>query len=164
MAKISKSANSAIEILGVSTEDAIKADRRITKAGTRDPRVCICGHAVNRHVEQDGVQRCFPSRMTCVCQGIRPVLEVSDTRVFLRKSTGPGVDHALLRGLSALAIKGGEASWIEEPICELCGVDTTTEQIVPVPFTIAGAVCYDDTQLSGKHALLCRPCMRELGR
>lgn len=157
----------AIESLGISVEEAIETDRHITgltRGKRRDNRVCICGHAMTRHVEQDGVSRCFPSRMACVCQGTRPVLEVSDTRLFLRKTTGPGKEHALLRGLSALVLKGGEASWIENLSCELCGVDATTENISPVPLSISGKICYNESQLSGKHAFLCRPCIEEVGR
>lgn len=157
-----KTAAAAIEELGLQPDEAIKVDRELTKRLPRDNRICICGHALSRHHSQDGVERCFPSRMACVCQKIRPVLEAEDTRVFLRKTSGPGFEHALIRGLASLTEKGKTAVWSVEPVCDKCGADRSQSPIMPVPLTFNGGVARSEEQQSGLHALLCQDCITDL--
>jgi hypothetical protein len=100
--------------------------------------------------------------MVCVCQEIRPVLEAEDTRVFLRKTSGPGLEHALLRGLASLTEKNKMAVWIDEPVCDKCKADRSSSPIIPVPLTFNGRVARAEEQQSGVHALLCQDCMSKL--
>ena len=153
-------AEELLKEMGIDPDEAVKVDRELSAKKRRDPRVCICGHGANRHMEDNGVWACAPSRLTCTCQGLRPVVEVEDTRKFLRKSSGPGSKHALIRGLSTLIGEGKHATWIEEPTCEKCGAEGSG--IVPVPFSFTGRVAYSENEMSGKHAFLCEDCLEEV--
>lgn len=150
-------AKDALAALGLSLDEAIEADQRLTEKKTRDPRVCLCGHAVNRHTIVNGIVMCNPSRMSCPCKNCRPVIEVDDTRKFLRKTTGPGYEHALIRGIAALSEIGKSMKWIEPPKCDRCS--TTEGRIVPVPVTAGKTVAYEAT---GRDALLCDKCLGEI--
>jgi hypothetical protein len=152
------SAKEALAALGITAEEAHEADEKLKDRKPRDPRVCLCGHAINKHTTPAGVITCQPSRMYCPCKNIRPVIEVEDTRLFLRKTTGPGVEHALVRGISALAQVGKEARWLDEIKCDRC--NTTEGRIMPVPINGASkTVAYEAT---GLDALLCDKCMEEV--
>jgi hypothetical protein len=151
------SAKDALEAMGISAEEAIAADENLKERKQRDSRICLCGHAVNRHLVSSGSVLCTPSRMVCPCKNIRPVLEVDDIRMFLRKTTGPGVEHALVRGMAALAKDGKSARWIEEVACDRC--HTTEGRITAVPITAGKTVAYEAT---GFNALLCESCMAEI--
>lgn len=146
--------------MGIDPEEAVKVDKELSKKKRRDSRVCICGHGANRHIEDNGVWACVPSRLTCTCQGLRPVLEVDDTRMFLRKSSGPGTRHALIRGLTSLIDGGKYATWIEELSCDKC--TSTGPGIVPVPFSFSGGVAYSEEEMSGRHAFMCQECLEEI--
>jgi hypothetical protein len=151
-------AKDALAAMGISVDEAHEADERLKDRPTRDPRFCLCGHAINKHTTAAGVITCQPSRMFCPCKNIRAVVEVEDTRLFLRKTTGPGVEHALVRGISALAQVGKEAKWIEPPKCDRCS--TTEGQIIPTPMNLhSKTVAYEAT---GVDALLCTTCREEL--
>lgn len=145
--------------MGIDPEEAINVDKSLSQRKRRDPRVCICGHGANRHIHDNGVWACVPSRLTCTCQGLRPVLEVEDTRKFLRKSSGPGTRHALIRGLTALVQEGKHGVWIEQLTCEKCG---SQESIVPVPFSFSNRVAYSENEMSGKHAFMCQDCLEDV--
>ena len=151
------SAKDALAAMGIGLEEAIQADTRLKERQVRDPRICLCGHAINKHINENGIVLCTPSRMVCPCKCVRPVIEVEDTRKFLRKTTGPGVEHALVRGIAALADIGKEAKWIEPLKCDRC--QATEGRIVPCPITEGKQVAYKAT---GRDALLCEKCMEEI--
>jgi hypothetical protein len=152
-------ATDALAALGISADEAIQADEMLKEKTkiNRDPRICLCGHASNKHLVANGVVMCNPSRMVCPCKNLRPVIEVEDTRKFLRKTTGPGIEHALVRGIAALAKEGKEARWIDTPKCDRCS--TTDGKIVPVPITAGKTVAYEPTN---HNALLCEKCLGEI--
>lgn len=143
----------ALAAIGISPEEAIEADNESKKRGPRDQRICICGHGMSKHKEYGGRIVCKPSTIYCLCKQNRPVLEVEDTRMFLRKTQGGGALHALSRGMSALIIAGKNAKWIVELRCDKCGsVDSI---VTPVPVSETGQVRTDDT---GYYGLLCQSC------
>lgn len=153
-------AEEALEALGIRANEAIDADRNsraVARSRSKDRRVCLCGHAVNRHLTTNGIVMCTPSRMVCPCKNIRAVLEAEDTRVFLRKTTGPGVEHALVKGMAALVIAGKQANWIDQPTCDRC---SSQDGVSPVPVTSAKTVAYGEP--TGYDALLCETCKEEL--
>jgi hypothetical protein len=150
-------AKSALEAMGIGLEEAVEADNRLKERQVRDPRICLCGHAINKHIVANGVVMCTPSRMVCPCKSVRAVIEVEDTRKFLRKTTGPGIEHALVRGIAALAADNKEAKWIEPPKCDRCS--TTEGRIVPCPITAGKQIA---NEASGTNALLCTKCMEEI--
>lgn len=151
------SAKDGLAALGLSVDEAVETDAKLKKKVCRDPRICICGHAVNKHTVVNGIVMCNPSRMNCPCKSVRPVIEVDDTRRFLRKTTGPGYEHALIRGIAALHEIGKGMRWIEPPKCDRCSA--TEGRIVPVPITAGKTVAYEAT---GRDALLCEKCLGEI--
>lgn len=139
--------------MGISLDEAIEADEALRERPTsRDGRVCICGHGAGRHSLNNGVVWCKPARMDCPCKKLRPVLEVEDTRPFLRKTAGAGPLHALVRGMSAVLSSGKRVEWIIDLKCDKCGAEG---QVAPVPVTRNGLVMSEAT---GYDALLCMKC------
>lgn len=156
-----KEALEALEAMGISLEEAEKADRvsRETprRERDRDISVCLCGHGSARHIVVNGTVFCKPSRMECPCKKLRPVLEATDTRKFLRKTTGGGALHALTLGILSHVKENKSVTWIVDLKCDRCGKDD--KNVVPVPVTQHGrAVGY----ATGYDALLCRECRAEV--
>ena len=152
-------AKDALSSMGIDLSEAIEADRKLTKKPKRDNRICCCGHAVARHRtdEYSGITECKPSRMYCPCDTPRAVLEVEDTRVFLRQTWGPKTQHALIRGMVALAEADKEAKWINDP--QLCDKCQSAETVYPIPLTANNRIA---EEASSKNALLCDSCIEEL--
>jgi hypothetical protein len=146
--------------LDFTLDEAAEADAQLLAGGNRrgrDPRVCICGHPVSRHTTlSGGLVYCKPSRMECPCKTVRPVIEASDTRLFLRKTEGPGVLHALGRGVQVSVKAGHEITWLVPMQCDRC---KTEGQVSPVPVTQRGVAVNEPT---GFDALLCRKCREEV--
>ena len=140
-----------------SEEEAIEADKstRITSR-ERDGGICICGHPKRRHTETLGMVdtwTCQPSAMSCPCRKPRYVLEASDVRHFLRKTTGLGAFHALGRGMGSARTAGVEMNWIDEDmICDKCGQSGT---LSPVALSTNGVPIEQPSQ---HNALYCRDC------
>lgn len=151
------SSNDPFAFLDFSQEEAQAADEELKKPKSkRDRRICLCGHPMARHTNLSGMVYCKPTRMECPCKKPRPVLEVSDVRPFLRKTSGAGPLHALGRGLAAAAAKGIEVRWLVEMKCDRCG---KAGPISPVPVTQRGIAVNEAT---GFDALLCADCRTEV--
>lgn len=147
-----------LKSMGIDPDEAVERDADLSKRQKKDRRICVCGHAVNRHYEiMSGRWACKPSRMDCRCENSRPVLEVEDTRMFLRKTNGPGVEHALSRGMAALYHAGKTAEWIDGPECDACG--SSDGPIIPCPISGAKRIAYQETK---DNALLCSDCLEKL--
>jgi hypothetical protein len=143
--------NNAFDFFDFSEEEAVKQARLFeSDKYDRDGRVCLCGHPMKRHA----FTKCSPSRLICPCKKARPVLETSDTRVFLRKTRGSGTGHALAQGI--LAAKGKhEITWLVEMKCDKCG---TEGKVSPVAVSQQGSIMDEAT---GFDALLCQKCREE---
>ena len=139
-----------------SLDDALEANDSLAQRGPRDQRVCLCGHAVSRHTEIAGIAMCKPSKMECSCKKMRPVLRVTDLRVFLRKTDGSGPMHALGRGMATAVARGVGIEWLVEAKCDRCGAEGPMS---PVAVTQAGHAASHDT---GYNALLCGECRTQI--
>lgn len=149
-------AEDALEAMGISLNEAMEADEALRdRPLRRDGRVCLCGHGMSRHTVSGGVVWCKPARMDCLCKKARPVIEVDDTRAFLRKTAGAGPMHALVRGISAVAAAGKRVDWLIDLVCDKCGAEGSGKGIAPVPVTRNGVVTDEAT---GYDALLCMKC------
>jgi hypothetical protein len=143
--------------MGLDPDQAIETDKRLKTKPRRDPRICVCGHAVNKHVPESGA--CEPTKYKCPCRHVNPVLTVEDTRMFLRKSTGPGPEHALTRGIAALAEAGRGCDWLEgSKLCFKCTTAGVNVRAVPTDST-GTKVLYDHSQFN---ILVCDPCYKEM--
>lgn len=145
----------ALELLGISFEEARDVDQKLSKKGKakRDRRVCLCGHGVSKHTTFNGILVCKPSAMMCPCKKINPVLEAEDTRMFLRKTEGAGPMHALSRGLYACIEAGRKVEWIVPLQCDRC--KSKDKRVVPAPVTQNG---FSADYATGFDALLCDDC------
>jgi hypothetical protein len=121
----------------------------------RDGRVCACGHAFNRHSIATAGTVCVPTKMQCPCKSFKPVIEVQDTRDFLRKTTGPGPLHALGRGIATALVKGHWVKWLIAMECEKCHAET---QLIPVAINGVG----QDGRKAHFDVLLCKSCMDQM--
>lgn len=152
--------------LGITEEEieSVRRDMDDRKRRVKDSRVCICGHAATRHVQAYGVSRCQPGRMACPCGSLQVVLEASDIRGFMCKTTGPGRGHALVKGIAGaerLAERTGvalEIEWVVEVRCQRCGSE---DGVVPAALTSANFISEEPQKLN---VLACRKCIGELGR
>jgi hypothetical protein len=147
----SNGAEDAFAFLDFDYEDVADAERKLGRLGL-NKTICICGHPSGRHTMVSGITFCKPSRMECPCKAERLVLEVDDTRVFLRKTEGSGPLHALGRGMKAAKDAGKKVTWIVEMKCDRC---EKAGPVSPVAVTQRGSLVNAAT---GYDALLCRKC------
>ena len=141
-----------------TVEEAVRvAEQMRTRPSTRDGRICLCGHSAGRHQLVAGYNSCKPSAMECACKTFRAVIDVSDTRAFLRKTEGSGAMHAFGRGLGVALSKGIKVEWIIPLECDRCRA--TDAKLMPVPVTQTGIAVTRDT---GFNALLCATCRVEV--
>lgn len=135
-----------------SEEETLEAiERSESSPRIRDGRICICGHPHTRHATFADVVSCTPSRMSCDCKLIRLVADVSDTRPFLRRTEGPGPDHALQKAMKVAKDRNIEVEWLIESICDKC---ETPARVDVVPISQNGK--------KGYNVFLCLTCRSEL--
>ena len=126
-------------------------------AKSRDGRICACGHPISRHTEFAGLVSCKPARLECKCKKVRAVLDVPNTRYFMRKTIGNGKSHALLLGLRSAQVAEPDSmenvEWLIPDICDKCGAEGKGAE--PVNVTKSGIVI-DEPE--GYDAFLCGTC------
>jgi hypothetical protein len=138
-----------------SEEDAEKAMVEVKKMGRFDRRVCACGHSLGRHQRVDGGVVCSFGKQSCPFQTIRPVLEASNTKTFMRKTMGTGPLHALGSG-AFNAMKNSETvEWIVDLQCDYCSL---LGPIIPCAVNDNGKIVDEAT---GIDVLLCRKCVED---
>lgn len=152
----------ALAMTGIELEELQDVGAALLKEAPKDSRVCICGHSMNKHAVINGYVSCKPSRMSCPCKAVRPVLISTNVRPFMRKSLGSGSAHALMQGFRKAIELDAEISWIDPPTCDYqkngskCG---STEQVVPCLVTQNG---FYTTEPTGYDVFLCVSCKENL--
>jgi hypothetical protein len=151
----SSSAESALEALGVSLQEATEIDQAFRQPRSNNRNVCICGHGESKHNFEAGRWFCKPARLECKCFSLRPVLEAEDIRPFICKTTGGGALHALTRGITALALMDPpkKITWTVDLFCDRC--KSTDSVVTPVPVTEYGE---PTTYPTGFDKFLCQSC------
>lgn len=143
--------------------------------------ICSCGHAWKYHKPEHGY--CLPGRQSCRCNEFIPVLKVSDTRYFMRKSQGNGNLHALSLGIaSARLVKlsseptDNPKSRLKKPVemkwnLSICCMKCTKVDVglSPTMVSLSGQIVYepdviyaDDPGRKIFNFLLCDPCIEEV--
>lgn len=157
----------ALEALGKSVDELQSNEDELVRQGRAhvkvetDKRICICGHAVSRHTNGEGEvdDYCTPSSIICPCKHIRSVLTTQDTRLFLMKTLGSGMSHALLRGLLLAEKKKKESLWAVELKCDKC---QGAENVLPTPITREGTAIKEVTTHSNwVDVFMCAECRNE---
>jgi hypothetical protein len=145
---------SAFDKLGVTKDDAKDALERIQEeSGRKDGRICICGHSNGRHrIGYAGLMTCQAAKQFCPCKQVRLVVSASDTRPFLRKSSGGDGFHALIQGIAAAEEKGIDVEWLVEPKCDKCG---GSDGISVVTVDASG---FELTESKGYDIFVCSQC------
>lgn len=153
--RLTMTADEALVMMGL-TEEEIARGKRGGELARRDGRICICGHPMARHKDEAGVGVvfCRPSRLLCMCQDPYPVIEVTNTRPFMFKTTGMGIEHALQAGIFRCREKGIGITYLVVWECEKPGCGSTegvqavplSERMKPVP------------KESKRNALMCVRC------
>lgn len=121
-------------------------------SGRKDGRICLCGHSNGRHSWVNGILSCQAAKQYCPCKSLRLVVECSNTRPFLRKTSGPGPLHALSQGIASAIKAGYEITWLVPMECDKCH---KTGPVSPIPVSQRGVIMDEAT---GYDALLCRDC------
>jgi len=125
------------------------------KSKAKSKSICMCGHADGFHDSSaSGEQYCTANKQNCKCVKKDLVLVAQDTRIFLRKTTGPGPQHALAQGIRDAEKAGQMLQWIGTPKCEPCG---STVDLSPCPVSERGVILYED---KGINKWLCAECRR----
>lgn len=143
------------EGMDFSAEEAIEADKsKRISSRERDGRICVCGHPHRRHTENRGeMWTCQPTAMYCPCRKPRLVLEASDVRHFLRKTSGLGAFHALGRGMGSARNAGVEMNWLVELVCDKCGKSGT---LSPVALSKNGFPVEEPSMTNVLYCMQCR--------
>lgn len=121
-------------------------------SGRKDGRICLCGHSNGRHTVVSGILSCQAAKQFCPCKKLRLVVECSNTRPFLRKTSGAGPLHALSQGISSAIKAGYEIKWLVDMECDKC---QKAVPVSPVPVSQRGV---EMDEATGYDALLCRDC------
>ncbi len=127
-----------------------------------DRRICECGHSITRHKFDKFQNRhfCKPGAYSCPCVRERAVMDVPNTKFFMRKSFGSGKKHALAMGYAASKEALGDdftenVKWLIPKNCEVCQTETA---YFPVRVSLTGAVLLDTDDDQGVTAFLCSEC------
>lgn len=165
-------------VLSFPLEESEKIIQEVVDTGL----ICTCGHPFKYHHESEP-DYCQAGRQACRCNKFIPVLKVSDTRYFLRKSQGNGNMHALSLGIAAARLgkpesvasdgtktkprKPVEMKWNLDICCMKClRVDVG---LSPTMLSLQGQVIYEpdviyENQPGVKifNLMLCDECVDEL--
>jgi hypothetical protein len=165
---MSNSALEALESMGIDVKRVEILDASKSNNKSVDRRICICGHAVDRHKngndvpilksdDPEGKFVCQPNAMTCSCKKCIPVLLVSNPKYFLKRTDGAGEMHALIRGLTGLTTKAENPlfEWLIEPQCRVCSA--TGSGVLPAAFTLQGHL-KKGAGSDGYDAFICKEC------
>jgi hypothetical protein len=154
---VTMTAEEALLAMGITPEDEAESERAAQAAG-RDGRICVCGHPMSRHQQEGGPGTtiiCRPSRLVCKCREPYPVLEVSNTRPFMCKTTGSGLEHALQMGIKGCRKKGIEIRWVVPLACEKKGCGGT-EGVQAVPVSDRGVPLPMESKTNAMFCAKCR--------
>jgi hypothetical protein len=164
--------------LSFSEEDAEAVMDEFEAEKSLNGQICACGHTVKQHTYSSlvGKTLCKSGKQLCNCAHVNVVLRVSNSRFFMRKSTGHGPRHALTLGILAVVKENRlrdefepaknqkkpeqiTMEWVNNPIfCERC--KATDKKLSPILMT-TNRVRYDlEIKVSDRlvTALLCEEC------
>lgn len=146
--------------LGLNPEEHLSVDRTVKTRKKEERIICTCGHSKARHSIFGESSSCSPGKLSCSCLHFMPVLKVSSTRTFMWKSTGTGVgpEHALTKGIVAMAKKQYSGEWLPDAYkCFKCGT-TQDVTIYPIQKAYENFFVATDLDFATLNLLLCETC------
>jgi len=169
---------SALELLGITPEQAEEMVANHEAKGKRDSRVCVCGHPGGSHYPtsfvageenlpierfEKGRVGCQAGKTPCECDEFQWVLTAKDVRSFIYKTLGPGPDHALARGVSATIKRGIPIEWRAGIVCFTCGKPSSeVGPILPIAYNERGVEASRSTNQNRMHCAGCRERIRAM--
>lgn len=164
--------------LNFSEEDAEAVLDEVAAEQSLNGQICACGHPIKKHKYSRplGITQCTSGKQLCSCAFVNPVLRVSNSRFFMRKSMGHGPRHALTLGILSVVKENRlrdefipvdkqkkpeqiTMEWITDPLpCEKC--KSTENKLSPILMT-TNRIRYDmDIEIGDRlvTALLCEEC------
>ena len=152
--------------MGITPEDVDRNWDRKNGYKAENRVICSCGHGKGRHVIEPDFVTCNPSKVNCSCGNFVPVLKVQDTRDFLSKTRGHGIDHALIKGMKIAIEKEHSVEWIDEHYkCAKCQVQGYEAQLIITPFEGSletGLRKTIEVEFARYNGFLCEDCWDEL--
>lgn len=147
----------AFDFFDFTEDEAAEALTWIAETDKRTGHICVCGHPVGRHTYVPARNRytCSANKNNCKCAQNRPVIEVENARLFLRKTIGTGAMHALGQGIKAALDAGQNIEWLVPQQCDMC---KKPGKVSPVAVNFIGdriAIMNTSTESDG---LLCAEC------
>jgi hypothetical protein len=143
---------SALGQLGFSGEK-VDAELAELERESNNKEVCICGHAVRRHIFFEGNWDCQPARIWCPCSQPIAVLEADDLRMFQCQTRGWGAKHALTQGIRKSDKSKKKTRLLENAICWMCG---KASNLYPTALDLSNIPI---RQPAARNALLCEECL-----
>lgn len=143
-------------------EAADALEQTIAASNERDGRICSCGHPVSKHhiIKASAEVSCRPGLLRCKCEKLNPVIDVPNTRFFMRKSLGNGPLHALSLGIAAIVKSNPDylerMKWLVDSICDKC--KRTDALLMPTNITQSGIILNES---STHNAMLCEQCGKD---
>lgn len=158
---------------GLGPLDIQEVSAPVKVGRVRDGRICVCGHSANNHgaIEREyfnlpleevpqGSVACSAGRHQCRCAQFYAVLETTDTRRFMSKTIGPGLDHALARGVNTALTGGAGITWRENLACGKC--ETAGVPLLPVGIRVGPNGPVIARESAEYNYLLCSECREGL--
>jgi len=164
-------AEAALAVLGMTMADVDRINANRKHRIKRDARVCVCGHAAGAHFPSkgspddrgdiasyaEGEVACQAGKTPCACEKFQYVLTISDVRSFIQKTTGPGEEHALAKGLASSLGRGIFPEWREDIACFWCGKHPAeVGTLIPIAYNERGVEAFRPTKVNRLHCASCR--------
>lgn len=162
--------NNPLEGLDVTLEDAEESLAKSTRLARRSG-ICVCGHSANAHTanvppgyskihdqaKASHKPKCAPSRHICPCREYQEVLTTSDIRPFRKATSGPGPDHALVKGImnAMQADREITVTWSPNLVCVKCKKGTDEVALAPVAYDFLWMEAKEPTDMN---TMICRNC------
>jgi hypothetical protein len=109
-----------------------------------------------------GSIRCQAGKTPCECQKFLYVLRATDIRSFIQKTTGPGKEHALAKGIASTLERGIRVEWREDIACFYCGkAPVEVGALIPIPYNERGGEAFRSTVENRLHCEGCRMAIQK---
>lgn len=151
-----------VKVVSPMSAEALEMYRAGKLRKVKDKRVCVCGHPMSYHGQAGDIEICTPAKGRCRCTKSREILKTDNLRKFMYTTEGPGVDHALGKGIATCRAEEVRFEWLNpagsvgraEPKCDMCLQD----MLEPIPVAVDVAFDRPAVSSTGIDKLICIGC------